>query len=402
MEVGIGATFLIHIALVTFILAAIAITPCMELMGRRTGNQMYLRYAYKLNHSVLYLYSFAATWAVFAIVLLTGFYGRLVGTMLNELLIPLTIAFMSFFIGIPLLLAYSYGWEKLPPKLHLAVGFAFIVVQYVFLIFIVDLDSFILDPGIAVSAAHANFSPTYFPLLFHYAFGNLSWAALFLAAVAVWRGRRAPTAADAEFQHWAARLNFAIGSVFLMAQPISGFFLAETLKNTQMPAFDNLFVLGSGNLFIAQVVLLAVVVIGANWVFWRHDEKRDGGPGGVLTVIAVLGMAGTALPASIIPAGLVALRYAALAVAFLATLAHLVIYIRDLRRMDTRVRVAPAARGVIGVVGVTALALALFMGIIKENSKIPCAIGAPQGQSACLLTLHSARQNFNAPRGYLP
>ncbi|MHB8332481.1 MAG: hypothetical protein ACYDEA_09840, partial [Candidatus Dormibacteria bacterium] len=140
-EIAIGATFLIHIALVGFILGAAGLTPFMELAGRRRGgDENCLRYARSLAHSILYLYSFGATWAVFAVVLLTGLYGRLIGTLLNLLLLPLTIAFASFFVGVPLLLVYVYRWDKMNPRLHLAVGFTFAAIQYLFLFMIVQLD----------------------------------------------------------------------------------------------------------------------------------------------------------------------------------------------------------------------------------------------------------------------
>ena len=281
-QLAIGATFLIHIALVGFILAATALAPFMELAGRRRGGDpMCLRYARSLSHAIVYLYSLGATWAVFAVVLLAGLYGRLTGTVLNELLLPLTIAFSSFFLGIPLLLLYVYCWDRLSPRLHLAVGFAFAAVQYTFLFTIVELDSYVLTPGTAVSAVGAAFSPSYPWLLLHYAGANLSWAALLLAGIAIWRGRRAKSAAEITYQRWAARINFAIGSIFLLAQPITGFLLSETVKSSSMPAFDNLFVFNSGALFIGQVALLAVLVVGANLVFWRHNQSAGaGGSGG--------------------------------------------------------------------------------------------------------------------------
>ncbi len=403
-EIAIGATFLIHIALVGFILGAAGLTPFMELAGRRRGgDEKCLRYARSLAHSILYLYSFGATWAVFAVVLLTGLYGRLIGTLLNLLLLPLTIAFASFFVGVPLLLVYVYRWDKMNPRLHLAVGFTFAAIQYLFLFMIAQLDSYALTPGTAISAAHAMFSPSYPWLLLHYAGATLSWSALLLAAVAVWRGRRAKSEAEAIYQRWAARINFAIGSIFLMAQPITGFLLAATIKSTAVPAFDNLFIFNSGSLFIGQVLLLSVVVLGANLVFWRHNpELQAHGSGAALTVVALLGMAGTALPAAVIPAQLVLLRYLALLIAFLATATNLILYLRSLRQRGAEGRLPLAAGRLIATVGVAALVLSIYMGVIKENAKLPCGIDATTGQSACLLSLHQSAQNFDAPPGVLP
>ncbi|MGH7609038.1 MAG: cytochrome ubiquinol oxidase subunit I [Candidatus Dormibacteria bacterium] len=396
-ELAIGTVFLLHIALVGFVLAASGLAPFMELAGlRRGGDPMCLRYARRLAHSVLYLYSLGATWAVFAVVLLTGLYGRLVGTLLNQLLLPLTIAFASFFVGIPLLLIYVYGWDRLGAKLHLAVGFLFAIFQYAFLFLIVQLDSYALNPGSAVASP---WSPSYPWLLLHYAGANLSWGALLLAAIAIWRGRRARNPAEVTYQRWAARVNFAIGSVFLLAQPVTGFILAESIKNSAIPVYDNLFVLNSASLFIGQVVLLAVVVLGANLVFWRHHE---GAGGGSLTVIALLGMAGAVLPAGIIPSSVVALRYVALLIAFLATAANLVLYIRSLRRRGTDLQIPPVAGRAIALVGVCALALSLYMGVIKENAKLPCGIDAAKGQPGCLLSLHQSAQNFTIPPSYQP
>jgi hypothetical protein len=403
-EIAIGATFLIHITVVGFILGAAAVTPFMELAGRRRGgDENCLRYARNLAHAILYLYSFGATWAVFAVVLLTGLYGRLIGTLLNLLLLPLTIAFASFFVGIPLMLLYVYGWDRINPRLHLAVGFCFAAIQFLFLFMIVQLDSYVLTPGTAVSAAHAMFSPSYPWLLLHYVGAVISWAALFLAAVAVWRGRLAKSEGEIVYQRWAARINFAIGSLFLLAQPVTGFLLAESVKNAALPTFDNIFVFGSGSMFIGQVVLLAVVVLGANLVFWLHNSKApESGPGGALTVVALLGMAGTALPATVIPSQLVLLRYLALLIAFVATATNLALYLRSLRQAGSSARLNPVAGRLIGVVGVAAVVLSIYMGVIKENSKSPCGIDPTTGQSSCLLTLHQSTQNFNAPSGILP
>ncbi len=152
-QFAIGGLFLIHIALVGFILAATGMAPFLELAGRRRGGDpSCLRYARGLSRAILYLYSLGATWAVLAVFLLAGLYGRLIGTLLNELLLPLTIAFASFFVGIPLMLLYAYTWDRVSPRVHLAIGFAFAAVQYVFLFTIVELDSYVLTPGTAVSA----------------------------------------------------------------------------------------------------------------------------------------------------------------------------------------------------------------------------------------------------------
>ncbi len=401
-EFAIGATFLIHIAIVGYILGAAGIAPFMELAGRRPGaSPNCLRYARGLAHSVLYLYSFGATWAVFAVVLLTGLYGRLIGTLLNLLLLPLTIAFASFFVGIPLLLLYVYGWGRLGPRLHLAVGLAFALIQYLFLFMIVQLDSFALTPGTAVSAAHAMYSPSYPWLLLHYAGATLSWSALVLAAIAVWRARRAKTEEERQYHTWTSRVTFAIGSIFLLAQPISGFLLAEAIKTSSIGAFDNLFVFNSGSMFIGQVGLLAVVVVGANLVFWLHRGPSSG-PGAGLTAISLLGMAGTALPAAVLPSGLVWLRYTALFVAFVATAINLGRYLVEVRRGGAGVPLAPMVPRAMGAVAVAALALTIFMGVVKENAKLPCGIDAGTGQTSCLLSLHQSAQNFNAPPGTLP
>ncbi|HUY96870.1 MAG TPA: cytochrome ubiquinol oxidase subunit I [Verrucomicrobiae bacterium] len=400
---AIGATFLIHIALVGFILGASALAPFMELAGRRRGGDpRHLRYARSLAHATAYLYSFGATWAVFAVVLLTGIYGNLIGTLLNLLLLPLTIAFGSFFIGIPLMLLYVYRWDQISPRLHLAIGFAFAAVQYIFLFTIVELDSFALTPG-SVHASSAAFSPSYPWLLLHYAAANLSWPALLLAAIAVWRLGRATDPAEVAFQRWAARVNFAIGATFLVAQPVTGFLLAATLQQSSGPAFANLTTGGSGVMLVGQVGLLAVVVVGANLVFWQHSPAARGSRAGAgLTVVALLGMAGAAMPAVVIPSGLVALRYSLLLVAFAATAVHLARFIAEHRRGAATLGLPGPAGRLIPVVAVAALALSLYMGVIKENVKLPCAIDAPSGQSSCLMSLHTATQNFDPPRGVLP
>jgi hypothetical protein len=119
-------------------------------------------------------------------------------------------------------------------------------------------------------------------------------------------------------------------------------------------------------------------------------------------VIALLGMAGTALPAAVIPSNLVVLRYVALLIAFVATAINLVGYLLSLHRGGIADRINPMAGRVIGVVGVCALVLTLYMGVIKENAKLPCGIDATTGQDSCLLSLPQSAQNFTVPKGYQP
>lgn len=119
-------------------------------------------------------------------------------------------------------------------------------------------------------------------------------------------------------------------------------------------------------------------------------------------MVALLGMAATALPAAVIPSNLVLLRYLALLIAFLATAVNLVSYLRSLRGGASSAKIPPLAGRLIGVVGVCALVLSLYMGVIKENAKLPCGIDATTGQDGCLLSLQQSAQNFTVPRGYQP
>jgi hypothetical protein len=151
------------------------------------------------------------------------------------------------------------------------------------------------------------------------------------------------------------------------------------------------------------MVLLAVLVVGANLVFWRHNQAAaQGGSGATLTVVALLGMAGAAMPAAVIPPNLVALRYVALLIAFLATAINLVGYLRSIRGAGASGRINPAAGRLIGLVGVCALVLSIYMGVIKENAKGSCGIDATTGQASCLLNLHQSAENFEINPAYQP
>jgi hypothetical protein len=119
-------------------------------------------------------------------------------------------------------------------------------------------------------------------------------------------------------------------------------------------------------------------------------------------VVALLGMAVTAMPAAVIPPNVVMLRYVALLIAFLATTVNLIGYLRALQRGGASDRISPIAGRLIGVVGVCAVVLSMYMGVIKENAKLPCGIDATTGSGSCLLTLHQSAENFTVPRGYQP
>lgn len=385
--------FLCHVTIAEYSVGAITLATAMEAHGARSGDPRALRYARSLGRSYYLLFSFGATLALFAVVLLTGLWGRQIGTLVNELLPLIGFAFGLFLILTPLLVWYQHSFSTMCPGRHAALGALVTFWQTLFVVLIVGLDTYLITPqhtGLLDTALN----PPYLPLLIHRLIGNASWAALFLAAFAALKGRRVGAGPERDFQAWAAGINLRIGLVLALLMPIDGFILVEVLKHSQPGFFDNL--IGSqGNLMVVQEILVGIILVGGNIAL---GAERSGGVRGspvalITTLLTAGGMVVACLPAAVITPELVVARYLGLGLAVVATAAHLAARMRP--RQPAGGHRPALLRGSLVAVGAVSLVTALFMGYIKEHARGDYAIYGELRQV-------DAHGPFNPPRELYP
>ncbi len=380
-QVPIAFMFILHIAIAEYSLGAIAIAPVMEWYGIRSGDPKAMRYARALANSYYLVFSLGATLAVFAVVLMTGIWGRSWASTLNVFLPLVGILFGSFLLLVPLLVVYSHSFGRIRPRLHNAMGFATLVLQALFVFGITEIDSWLITPQRAGTVGGLG-NPPYWPLIIHRLAGSVSWTALLLAGFAVLKLRSATSEDERVFQAWAARINVRVGLLFAVVMPVDGFLLVEVLKNSQQGFFDNLVIGDAAWLFVVQELLFGGLLLLGN-LGLALEVPRSGGIDGlgraVLTVTAV-GMLLGIMPAQVIPGGVVLLRYLGIGAAAAVTLLHV---LRRTAGGGAMPRLAPApgaamalpyaasarARTALVVAGLLGVTTALFMGYMKEEAR---------------------------------
>lgn len=380
-SIPIAVFFMLHIAIAEYSVGAIAIAPVMEWYGVRSGDQRAMRYARALANSYYLVFSLGATLAVFAVVLLTGLWGEAWATVLNVFLPLVGFLFGLFVLLAPLLVLYRNRFGRMRPGAHVALGFAVLVLQALFVVGITALDAYLITPRHAGAVSGA-INPPYWPLLLHRLAGSVSWTALLLAGVAAVRLRRAVAEEERLFQAWAARINVRIGLFAAVFMPLDGFVLVEVLKHSQAGFFDNLVGGEAAWLFVIQEALFGALLVLGNLALALETPHPRGldGAGRLAIGVTAVGMLLGLMPAQVIPEGAVALRYVGIGAAALATLLHLLARTLPERAMP---RLAPApgaavvlpysgsarARGALVLAGILGMSTALLMGYMKEEAR---------------------------------
>ncbi len=373
---SVGIVFLIHILIAEFSLGAITLAVAAEWHHVRTGDARTARYARGLANAYYLIFSLGATFAVFAVVLITGLWANEFGRLVNKFIWLVAIAFGLFFLLTPLLVWYRNSFTSMDRRRHASLGTAVLALQTLFVVLIVGIDAYLINP-VDAGLTEPAFNPVYWPLLIHRLLGNVSWTALFCAAYAAvkLRGGRG-TPPERAFQSWAARVNLRVGLLTGLLMPLVGFLLVEVIKQSEPGYFDNLVSGGTAAFMVAQECLVGAMFIGGNIAL----ASEDGGlrewsllSRGAIA-ISVAGMTLAALPSSVLGSGLTTLRYWGLGAATVMTAVHTVTRLGGRRaRQDDSVRVTGAVsrigRNAVLAVGTVAVVTSLLMGYIKEHAR---------------------------------
>jgi cytochrome bd ubiquinol oxidase subunit I len=398
--------FTLHIAIAELSLGLITLAAIFETVGVRRGSEWHFRYARAAGNVYYLVFSLGATLAVFALTIIIGLWGAVWGVLLNRFFVLFGIAFGLFFVLIPLLVVYRNSFGKMRARPHLMLAWALWFWQTLFMVFMVELDAYMIDPQHSgILSAFGN--PPYWPLLLHRLVGNVSWTALILAGFAALRMARSTDEGERAFQSWAARINLRIGLATALTMPVGGFALLEVLR-TSVPGYFGNLVHSGAHLFVFQAALLGLIFVAANVALaWERPLRGDGGDGfGKLCVgLSVVLFGGGLLPASVLSTQVYWIRYAAIGAGIVVTLIHLMLRSAPLQRSPVP---APApgaaavlpysdyavARRALVACGVFAAMLALYMGYMKETARDPYAINGE-------LTQQDARGQWN-PQGIYP
>jgi cytochrome bd-type quinol oxidase subunit 1 len=371
---AVGSFFLLHILFGSFTMGTLVIGPTYELVGARRRDPRHLRYAAGLGETNLKIFSLGATLAGFVVIFLAGLYGRFFVPLVEVFFWPLLVAFLIWFPAIAALYLYAHvGRESYGRPGHIALGYAAAAFDHVFLVLIVGVDSFLLTPGPG-SGVGAFFNASFWVELPHRFVGNISWASFFLAAVYAARTGLARDALERGYRAWAAKSSLLVGFLALVPQVAAGALFVETIRRAQPSAFERSFTGPDSWLWLVQVSLVSLLLVGSSLYF---ALSRRGRPGGVLVLLVLLSAVVGVLPAGVFGRELFWVRYVALGSALLLSLAAWLTWLRR----DALRELVPGARAALAVTGLAAVALLLLMGVIRTSARDPYTVYGRLDQS---------------------
>jgi cytochrome bd ubiquinol oxidase subunit I len=394
-----GFTMIVHMFFAELFVGFVLAAPVLQAWGARTGSPRMDRLAHSMARFNVLTFSTGATFAVLFVVLLIGLYPRVTTSLFTHFFYFIALAMLSMGLALWGMYSYYYKWDRysvLKKKRHIALGFTMGFFIWIWMVIMTGIDSYMMTGGPGTKplststiesfgvAVRGIFNPLFTELVLHRTFANLSWPAFAVAAWASFMYIRSKTSEDRAFYDWSSSVGLTWGVGFLMLQPLVGFTIVYALKLSQPAnpanpsdpgAYDRLTSGASSNLLLINLILVVVLIVLSNAAMYfgaeRHPDRAGRVPIRFFGLIAAVAGLYAISPLAEFP--FLYMRYIALMIMILATLGAFVTYLRG----RLRFRYGSPGRSyriVLMAVGVVAAVIALNMGFMKSNSRVPYTV----------------------------
>jgi cytochrome bd ubiquinol oxidase subunit I len=402
-EIG-GARFVTGFVMLThmffaelFVGFAIA-APVLQAWGARTASPRMDRLAHSMARFNVLTFSTGATFAVLFVVILVGIYPRVTASLFTHFFYFIALAMLSMGLALWGMYSYYYKWDRysvLNKKRHIALGFTMGFFIWVWMVIMTGIDTYMVTGGgpgrpqitegtIASfgAALQGIFNPMFTDMVLHRTFANLSWPAFALGAWAAFMYIRSKTPEDRAFYDWSSSVGLTWGVGFLMLMPIVGFTTVYAMKESTPGnsgpgpgAYERLTEGATSNLLTINLILVVGLFVLSNVAMFLGAERHPDHAGRVPIrffglVAAVAGLYAVS-PLADFP--FLYMRYIMMLVMVLATLGAFVTYFRGRLRFQYG-SPGRSYRVVLMTLGVLAAVVALNMGFMKSNSRVPFTV----------------------------
>ena len=388
-----GGSMLIHMFFAEIFVGFALAAPVLQAWGARTGSPRMDRLAHSMARFNVLTFSTGATFAVLFVVLLVGLYPPVTASLFTHFFVFIAIAMLSMGLALWGMYSYYYKWDRysvLNKKRHIALGFTMGFFIWIWMVIMTGIDTFMTTGGPGAPAIGQNvasfgaalqgiFNPMFTEMVLHRTFANLSWPAFALAAWASFKYIRAKTAEDKAFYDWSSAVGLTWGVGFLLLQPIVGFAMMYSLKSAtdggSSSGYERLTTGASSNLLVMNLIFVVVLFVLGNLAMYfgseRHPDREGRVPIRFFALLAAVTGLYAVSPLADFP--FLYMRYIMLLIMLLATLAAFVTYLRARLRFRYG---SPGGsyRVVLMAAGVLAAVLALNMGLMKSNSRVPFTV----------------------------
>jgi cytochrome bd-type quinol oxidase subunit 1 len=395
-----GLVMLIHMFFAELFVGFAIAAPLLQLWGARTGSARMDRLAHSLARFNVLTFSTGATFAVLFVVLLVGLYPQVTTSLFTHFFYFIAIAMLSMLLALWGMYTYYYKWDRysvLNKKRHLMFGFSMGIFIWVWMVIMTGIDTYMVTGGAGRAAITGSsvsafgtalqgiFNPMFIELVLHRTFANLSWPAFAVAAWAAFMYLRAKTAADKAFYDWSSSVGLIWGAGFLITMPALGFLIVYGLKLSRPEdpvsptaaggAYQRLTEGATSNLLYINLVLVVALFVLSNVAMYlgadRHPDRAGSVPIRFFGLVAAVAGLYSISPLADFP--FLYMRYIMMLIMLLATFGALVAYLRG-RRSFRYGSPGVGYRATLLALGTLAAVVALNMGFMKSNSRVPFTV----------------------------
>jgi cytochrome bd ubiquinol oxidase subunit I len=396
-----GLTMIIHMFFAELFVGFAIAAPVLQAWGARTGSPRMDKLAHSMARFNVLTFSVGATFAVLFVVLLVGLYPRVTASLFTHFFYFIAIAMLSMGLALWGMYSYYYKWDRysvLNKRRHAMLGFTMGLFIWIWMVIMTGIDTYMVTGGgpgrpqisegnIASfgAALQGIFNPMFVEMILHRTFANLSWPAFALAAWAAFMYVRSKTSEDKAFYDWSTSVGLTWGVGFLLLQPLVGFAMVYALKLSepgnpvsgvaQGGAYERLTEGATSNLLYINLIIVVALFVLSNVAMFlgaaRHPERAGQVPIRFFALVAAVAGLYALSPLAEWP--FLYMRYIMMLVMILATLGAFVTYLRG--RMGFRY--GSPGRGyrvTLLALGTLAAVLALNMGFMKSNSRVPFTV----------------------------
>jgi cytochrome bd-type quinol oxidase subunit 1 len=394
-----GFTMLIHMFFAELFVGFAIAAPVLQAWGARTGSPRMDRLAHSMARFNVLTFSTGATFAVLFVVILVGLYPRVTTSLFTHFFYFIALAMLSMGLALWGMYSYYYKWDRysvLKKTRHTALGFTMGFFIWIWMMIMTGIDTYMVTGGgpgrpaitegtVASfgAALQGIFNPMFVELLLHRTFANLSWPAFALAAWAAFMYVRSKTAEDKAFYDWSTAVGLTWGVGFLLLMPLGGFTIVYAMKLSAPggsgPAaggsYERLTEGATSNLLTINLFFVVGLFVLSNVAMFLGAERHPDGAGRVpLRFFGLLAaVAGLYAVSPLAEFPFLYMRYIMMLIMILATFAAFVIYLRGRGRFRYG-SPGRSYRATLLALGVLAAVLALNMGFMKSNSRVPFTV----------------------------
>jgi len=373
-----GILFQVHIVIVAFIMGAAILAPTAEWLSFRPGGERWGQLAHDLSSTIVRLFAFGATWVVFALVAIYGLYPRLFGVLTGIFFWPLVVVLGIWFVMTVSAYLYYETWDRLGPrrKLHMAIGWTFAISTFSFISLIIFLSSYQLTPTAELTLRSAALNPSWPTEFVHRHVGNLSYAALLLAAFAstmILFPRRRGREIDVAHYDWLSDAALLLGLSLALLQPFAGWFYAHQVQVGSPGAFERMMAGENAWLFLVQGFFLGAVLFLGNLYLALSIRRGNSSPQAATRMWTFVWIIGALVLLLLVPkevplGQMRPWKYMALGGLVLFSFVNLVLYFRE-RRTFTWGSGGRGLRWALAITGLSIVFLMITMGVIRESAR---------------------------------